>query len=91
MEDFEKFWKTYPKKVAKAEARKAWAQTEQIRPPIEKLLAAILSPDIVNDKPWHQTWTGIQQKGAELGIKEDSFATPVEFKAAVMRAAMRAA
>jgi len=126
MSDFDTFWAAYPRKIAKAEARKAWAQTEQIRPPLEKLLAAILSaskseqwtkqggsfiphastwlrgerwedehevklPDIVNDKPWHQTWTGIQQKGAELGIKEDSFATPVEFKTAVMRAAMRAA
>ena len=24
MEDFEKFWKAYPRKVAKGEARKAW-------------------------------------------------------------------
>jgi len=123
---FEEFWKTYPKKVAKAEARKAWTQTEKIRPPIEEVIKAVKAasqseqwtkgsgafiphaatwlrgerwedehevklPDIVNDKPWHQTWTGIQQKGAELGIKEDSFATPVEFKTAVMRAAMRAA
>jgi hypothetical protein len=37
MQDFEMFWKEYPKKVAKGEARKAWIQTEKIRPDLEAL------------------------------------------------------
>jgi len=41
MEEFEKFWKTYPRKIGKAEARKAWAQTERIRPDTETLIIAI--------------------------------------------------
>lgn len=41
MEEFEKFWKAYPRKVAKGEARKAWAQTEKIRPPVDKIIKAL--------------------------------------------------
>ena len=32
MTEFDTFWKTYPKRVAKGDARKAWMQTENIRP-----------------------------------------------------------
>lgn len=38
---FEKFWAVYPRRVAKAEARKAWKQTEKLRPPIEAVLKAV--------------------------------------------------
>ena len=31
MTDFEEFWTTYPRRVAKGDARKAWVQTENIR------------------------------------------------------------
>lgn len=41
MDDFEIFWRAYPRRVAKAVARKAWFQTAKIRPPLEELLAAI--------------------------------------------------
>ena len=41
MDDFEIFWQAYPRRVAKASARKAWLQTAKIRPPIEELLKAI--------------------------------------------------
>lgn len=41
MEEFDKAWAAYPRKVAKGEARKAWAQTAKIRPPLEKILEAI--------------------------------------------------
>lgn len=40
-EGFEEFWKIYPKKVAKGDARKAWIQTSKIRPPIADLLKAV--------------------------------------------------
>ena len=39
--DWEKFWSLYPRKVAKGDARKAWASTASIRPPIDEILAAI--------------------------------------------------
>lgn len=41
MDDFDTFWAAYPKKFSKGEARKAWAQTSGIRPPIDELLAAL--------------------------------------------------
>lgn len=40
-DEFESFWKLYPKKVAKGDARKAWLQTTKIRPAIAVLLKAI--------------------------------------------------
>ncbi len=126
MDDFDKFWAAYPRKVAKAEARKAWAQTASIRPDTDSLIKAVLShcrteqwmksngafiphaatwlrgerwedvyevslPDVVNDKPWHETATGIVRKGQELGISSDQFEHFQEFRTAVMRAAMKAA
>lgn len=48
-------------------------------------------PDVVAQKPWNETWTGIVQKGAELGLNESQFATPQEFKTAVLRKAIKAA
>ena len=41
MEDFDTFWKAYPRKVAKGDARKAWIQTEKIRPSLSNILEAI--------------------------------------------------
>jgi hypothetical protein len=123
---FSDFWAIYPRKVAKAEARKAWAQTASIRPDTDTLIKAVLShckteqwmksngafiphaatwlrgerwedvyevslPDVVNDKPWHETATGIVRKGQELGISSDQFEHFQDFRTAVMRAAMKAA
>jgi hypothetical protein len=39
--DFEQFWRAHPRKVKKGDARKAWAQTAAIRPPLDALLAAL--------------------------------------------------
>lgn len=47
--------------------------------------------DVVNEKPWHETATGIEAKGRELGIKPEDFESFPHFKIAVMRAAMKAA
>ena len=126
MEDFDQFWAAYPKKVAKADARKAWAQTKDLRPALPVLLNAIQAnckteswmkqggtfipypatwlrgerwddelevklPDVVNEKPWHETATGIEAKGKELGINPSDFESFPHFKIAVMRAAMKAA
>jgi hypothetical protein len=126
MEEFEKFWKTYPRKIGKAEARKAWSQIEKIRPDTETLIKAIhaacrteqwmrgggqfiphastwlrgerwedehevVLPGVVNEKPWHETASGIEAKGKELGITPNQFASWPEFKQAVMHQVMRAA
>ena len=126
MSDFDLFWKAYPKKVAKGDARKAWGQTERIRPDLETLLSAITEqmksdqwrknegqfipypatwlrqerwddelkvtlPGVVQGKPWHETWGGIVAKGQELGITEFQFSNPQDFRAAVLRGAMKAA
>ena len=126
MDDFELFWKHYPRKVAKAEARKAWAQTKDIRPELTNLLSAvkaackteawmkdggkyiphaatwirgerwedcheIVLPEVVNEKPWHETATGIELKGKELGLDPSQFESFPHFKVAVMRAALKSA
>lgn len=42
MEDgFEEFYKRYPRKTARADARKAWHQTAHVRPPLPVILAAL--------------------------------------------------
>ena len=41
LSDFELFWEVYPRRKAKLDALKAWNQTAEVRPPIEKVLAAI--------------------------------------------------
>ena len=126
MEEFDQFWAIYPKKVAKADARKAWLQTKDLRPDIAKLLSAVTAackteqwmksggsfiphaatwlrgerwddvhevvlPNVVNEKPWHETASGIEAKGKELGLDPSQFGSFPAFKVAVMRQAMKAA
>lgn len=126
MDEFEIWWSHFPRKVAKAEARKAWKQTEAIRPDLETIIKAIKAAckteqwmrgngqfiphaatwlrgerwedvhevviqDVVNEKPWHETATGIEKKGAEYGLHPSQFESFPLFRAAVMRAAMKAA
>ena len=126
MEEFEEFWKHYPRKVAKADARKAWQQTKNVRPELTMLISAIKAhckteqwmrnsgafipypatwlrgerwedeltivlPDVVNEKPWHETASGIEAKGKELGLDPSQFDSFPAFKVAVMRQAMKAA
>ena len=38
---FDDFWKLYPRKIAKGDARKAWLQTEKIRPELPVMLKAV--------------------------------------------------
>jgi hypothetical protein len=126
MEDFETFWAEWPRKVAKAEARKAWAQTAKVRPDLQTILNAIKAASateqwmrgngqfiphaatwlrgerwedehevriagVVNERPWHETATGIEAKGAELGIFPSNFESWPAFKQAVMHQVMKAA
>jgi hypothetical protein len=39
---FLRFWAVYPRKCAKGDARKAWEQTVKIRPPLERLIKAVI-------------------------------------------------
>lgn len=39
--DFDLFWATYPKKVAKLDAMRAWEATKRLRPSIEEIIAAV--------------------------------------------------
>ena len=126
MEEFDQFWASYPKKVAKADARKAWLQTKDVRPDIAKLLSAITAacqteqwmksggsfipypatwlrgerwddihevvlPNVVNEKPWHETASGIEAKGKEYGLEPSQFNTFPEFNVAVMQKSLKAA
>lgn len=38
---FDYWWKAYPRKVSKGDARKAWKQTQSIRPPLHEMLAKL--------------------------------------------------
>ena len=40
-EEFDEFWKNYPRRVSKGDARKAWIQTQSIRPPLHLLLESL--------------------------------------------------
>jgi hypothetical protein len=42
MEEFEKFWASYPKKRSKGDARKAWLQTASVRPCLNDILKAVV-------------------------------------------------
>jgi hypothetical protein len=120
--DFDNFWKHYPRKVAKADARKAWKQTEQIRPPTDEIIKAIalaarteqwmrgggqfipyaatwlrgerwadeyevILPEVHNEKPWHETASGIEKKGLQYGLMPSQFTHWQEFKAEVLKVA----
>jgi len=46
---------------------------------------------VVNEKLWHETASGIEAKGKELGLDPSQFDSFPAFKVAVMRQAMKAA
>ena len=48
-------------------------------------------PDVVNEKPWHETASGIEAKGKELGLDPSQFNSFPEFRAAVMQKSLKAA
>lgn len=122
MEDFDRFWAAYPKKRKKPDARKAWKQTEAVRPPVDQIISVVQAycktqdwikndgafipypatfiraeqwddeievklPGIVNEKPWQETASGIETKGAELGLTPAQFSSWQHFRHAVLTAA----
>ena len=51
-DEFEQFWKAYPKKKSKADAAKAWKQTKKDRPPIDDLLSKL--DELMSSKEWQK-------------------------------------
>lgn len=51
-EGFEEFWKIFPRKCKKGDARKAWEQTKKIRPALTELLKAVYAARA--SKQWHK-------------------------------------
>ena len=48
-------------------------------------------PDVVNEKPWHETASGIELKGKELGLEPSQFEHWQAFKVAVLQRSLKAA
>ena len=119
MTEFDQFWVAYPRKQAKADARKAWDQTKDLRPPTEKLIEIVKAhcktkdwmkdngtfipypaswlrgerwedelevkiEGVVNDRPWHETASGIETKGKEFGLEPSQFQSWPHFRIAVL-------
>lgn len=40
---FENFWKVYPRKIKKIDAKKAWCQMKKDRPPTQEIVKAVLA------------------------------------------------
>lgn len=64
----------------------SWLRGHRWADEIEVKLAGV-----VNEKPWHETASGIEAKGKELGLDPSQFDTFPAFKVAVMRQVMKAA
>lgn len=64
----------------------AWLRGHRWADEIEIKLAGV-----VNEKPWHETASGIEAKGKELGLEPSQFNTFPEFRAAVMQKSLKAA
>lgn len=125
MDDFEVWFRCYPRRLAKLDAMKAWRQVERHRPPLDRMLAVLKAHSESekwaeeggkyipypatylragrfldelevtlgankNGKPWHESASGIEAKGAELGIVPSDARFNGDwqaFRAAVVRAA----
>lgn len=86
---FAEFWAAYPRREAVADARKAWRQTETVRPPMADLLIAIRVHTRVNDWqprdavrrryiPLAATWLRGQRWADELEVLAEDM-VPVGF------------
>lgn len=75
--EFEQFWRAYPRKTAKGDARKAWAQQAALLPPIELVLAAIRAqqaqPQWRKDEgqfvPYPATWLRAERWDDEVEVR----------------------
>jgi hypothetical protein len=84
---------TILKSIEDRNKAKAWPEKKFIKYPATWLNAWGWEDEIdtIAEHAWHETSTGIEEKGRELGIKLSDFESFPHFKIAVMRAAMKAA
>lgn len=83
MDEFERWWSEYPRKCAKADARKAWLQTSAARPPlltlIEATRRACRDPQWTRDAgrfiPYPATWLR-GERWADEGVVLEKIAPP---------------
>jgi hypothetical protein len=77
MDDFDQFWAAWPKRVAKADARRAWAQTAKVRPELKVILDAIKAQSQTEQWmrgngqfiPYPATWLRGERWDDELEVK----------------------
>ena len=108
---FNRFWKSYPRKVKKKDCRRIWKRNKlessindilkdlETRPTQDQQWidgyiphpTTYLNGELWEDewesievKEWHETYTGIVEKGTELGVFECNFDSFPYFKAAVI-------
>ena len=75
--EFEEFWKEYPRKIAKGDARKAWAQTEKFRPDIQTIIKAIKAAKQTDSWrenagkyiPYPATWLRAERWDDDYGVE----------------------
>jgi len=72
---------------------KAWPEKTYIQHPSTWLNAWGWDDEIETtvETPWHETASGIEAKGKELGLEPSQFNTFPEFRAAVMQKSLKAA
>lgn len=83
MEEFEQWWSEFPRKCAKADARKAWMQTVAARPPLATLIEATRracrDPQWMRDGgryiPYPATWLR-GERWADEGVELEKIAPP---------------
>jgi len=81
--DFDRFWKVYPRKIGKGQARKAWKQMDGLRPPVDVLIAAVSAQS--GSEQWEEwkyiphpaTWLRGERWDDELPPAPPKFVAPV--------------
>lgn len=83
-EGFEEFWKIYPRKCSKGDARKAWKQTQKIRPSLAELLKAVYAAraskqwqkDDGEFVPYPASWLRAERWDDELEVDLSQLSSP---------------
>jgi hypothetical protein len=88
MQEFEEFWKHYPRRVAKGDARKAWAKAQKKTPDLlAKCLAALAWQVVQNEwdggkfTPHPSTYLNQERWEDERTLTVEEQASFVSFKA----------
>ena len=121
MDDFNQFYKAYPRKESKGRAYDTWIKLKKkgILPDVSVIVKALEARtkanawpekefikhpatwlnawgwedeiDTIAKEAWHESASGIEQKGAELGLHPSQFANWQLFRTAVLQKSIKAA